>query len=158
MVSHLGPKLLLVGLILIAIFVALTVFTDVDTGVIISQGEIEYFDERFEVVEIYRIYDGIQLAYGVDYDVNGTTLTLIAPNKYNSNSITVHSSTDAFPINESYLICEQGWLVHDGKKQERYYGVNHYRLYVSDDTPIMGTSTHISKAKTADLHAVVIPI
>ena len=123
-----------------------------------TEADIRYFDIRAEVINIYRIYDGTQLSYGIDYIDEGMTLTLIAPSKYNRNSIDVYSSTDENPINESYLIFEEGWIIYEKGKVERYYGRYHYRLYISDDTPIKCTTAQFSEAIVVELRGSVATI
>ena len=114
---------------------------------------ITYIPHRYEVTDIYRMYNGYNLIYGVDYIDGDEIKTLVAP-RYRTdatfNRITVH------PSNTTYLIYLEE--VQDLNKTIITIDRNEnlYELYKSDDFVIQGVPTSYTRARQSDFHSTVI--
>ena len=105
---------------------------------------------EYEVLNVYRMFDGFRLRYGVDYIENDEIKTLVIPNLYDDSSMTV------YPSNTTYLVYRERWFVYNNGKKELRDDDLEYKLYLSKNTGIIGTSTHYSRSRESDFHSTVI--
>ena len=108
---------------------------------------ITYIHHRYEVTDIYRMYDGYNLIYGMDYLDGDEIKTLVA---YKSNQLTV------YPSNSTYLIIieevqDPNVTIITITKETKAY-----ELYKSDDFVIQGVPTSYTRARQSDFHSTVI--
>lgn len=154
--------LYLLALLLIVIFISffIGVFEKNNDADIISEmmrqseyPRTECIYREYEVVNVYRIFDGSKLRYGVDYIDDGKIKTLISPSIYPDSTITA-----VYPSNSSYLVYRERWCVYDdGEKRLRDDNLE-YILYLSNNTNIIGAPTHYSKSRSSDINSAVIVV
>ncbi|MCK4665604.1 hypothetical protein KAU33_02575 [Candidatus Dependentiae bacterium] len=114
--------------------------------------ETECIYREYEVLNVYRMFDGYRLRYGVDYIDNEEIKTLIFPDMYQDSSITI------YPSNITYLMYRERWFVFKNGKKELRDDNLEYKLYLSNNTDIIGTSTHYSRSRESDFDSTVIII
>lgn len=109
---------------------------------------------KYEVTDIYRMYDGHHLIYGVDYIDNDKIKTLVAPDYSESestfNQLTVH------PSNSTYLIYLEEVQDPNVAIITVSRSIKTYELYKSDDFVIQGVPTSYTRVRQSDLHSTVI--
>ena len=115
---------------------------------------ITYVPHKYEVTDIYRMYDGYRLIYGVDYIDNDEIKTLVAP-KYSEseaafNRITIH------PSNSTYLIYLEEVQNPNMTIITVSRNIKIYELYKSDDFVTKGVPTSYTRARQSDFHSTVI--
>ena len=108
---------------------------------------ITYIHHKYEVTDIYRMYDGYDLIYGVDYLDDDEIKTLVT---HKLNHFTV------YPSNSTYLI----FIEEVRDPSEAIITITKdtktYELYKSDDFVIQGVPTSYTRARQSDFHSTVI--
>ena len=115
---------------------------------------ITYVSHRYEVTDIYRMYDGYRLIYGVDYIDDDEIKTLVAP-KYSESDATFNRIT-VHPSNRTYLIYLEEVQDPNVTIITVSRSIKIYELYKSDDFVIQGIPTSYTRARQSDFHSTVI--
>lgn len=108
---------------------------------------ITYIHHRYEVTDIYRMYDGYDLIYGVDY-LDGDEIKTLVTHK--SNHLTV------YPSNSTYLIFIEEVRDPNASIIAITKDTKAYELYKSDDFVIQGVPTSYTRARQSNFHSTVI--
>ena len=108
---------------------------------------ITYIHHRYEVTDIYRMYDGYNLIYGVDY-LDGDEIKTLVTHKFNHLTV--------YPSNSTYLIFIEEVRDPNVTIIAITKETKAYELYISDDFVIQGVPTSYTRARQSDFHSTVI--
>ena len=108
---------------------------------------ITYIHHRYEVTNIYRMYDGYDLIYGVDY-LDGDEIKTLVTHKFNHLTV--------YPSNSTYLIFIEEVRDPNVTIIAITKETKAYELYISDDFVIQGIPTSYTRARQSDFHSTVI--
>ena len=151
--------LLVIALVLILVFLSILIFALLGENPFRNIIHIEsassedisasftYIPHRYEVTDIYRMYDGYNLIYGVDY-LDGDEIKTLVTHKFNHLTV--------YPSNSTYLIFieevrDPNITIIAITKETKAY-----ELYISDDFVIQGVPTSYTRARQSDFHSTVI--
>jgi len=115
---------------------------------------ISYVSHEYEVTNIYRMYDGYNLIYGVDYIDDNEIKTLVAPDFSRSDS--AYNCLTIYPSNSTYLIYLEE--IHEPSTAivTITAGDRIYELYISDNFTNQGVPTSYTRPRQSDFHSTVI--
>ena len=108
---------------------------------------ITYIHHRYEVTDVYRMYDGYNLIYGVDY-LDGDEIKTLVTHKFNHLTV--------YPSNSTYLIFIEEVRDPNVTIIAITKETKAYELYISDDFVTKGVPTSYTRARQSDFHSTVI--
>ena len=141
---------IIVGTIAIAAFFIFINDNDRSFDPVNANPEIIIIPQEYEVTNVYRVYDGSKLLYGLDYIDNGTIPTIVLPTYYKKIVVIPN------PVNDTYLVYKERWVIYDNGNIEPGDNRGDYELHLSNNTPINGAPTFYSRARQSDFHSTVI--
>lgn len=145
--------LLIAVIVVIGAFIISTFLAGDNTfGPVNVNPEIVVIPQEYEVTNVYRVYNGKELHYCVDYIDNGTILTIVLPT-YRNELVVIPN-----PVNNTYLVYKERWILYDNGNIQPGDDRGEYELHLSNNAPIYGAPTSYSRSKMSDVDTTVIII